>query len=94
MGNGHAPTAERYKKNMEAPHARILHKELEIVAYEEGVAGAGEGVHGHAPAAELNSLVVQLPGSAVFRGLKVDLKNRYYSQLFFLFKFFLHKIIK
>ena len=60
---------------MEAPHARILHKELEIVAYEEGVAGAGEGVHGHAPAAELNSLVVQLPGSAVFRGLKVDKKK-------------------
>ena len=60
---------------MEATHARILHKELEIVAYEEGVAGAGEGVHGHAPAAELNSLVVQLPGSAVFRGLKVDLKK-------------------
>ena len=60
---------------MEAPHARILHKELENVAYEEGVAGAGEGVHGHAPAAELNSLVVQLPGSAVFRGLKVDKKK-------------------
>jgi hypothetical protein len=39
-------------------------------SYEEGVAGAGEGVHGHAPATELNSLVVQLPLAAVFRGLK------------------------
>jgi hypothetical protein len=44
-------------------------------AYEEGVAGAGEGVHGHAPAPELDSLVVELPLAAVLRGLKDESCN-------------------
>ncbi len=37
---------------------------------DEGVAGAGEGVHGHAPAPELHALVVQLATLRVQRSLE------------------------
>ena len=44
---------------------------LDHLVQHEGVAGAGEGVHGHTPAGKSYSLIVQLSTRAAFRILEL-----------------------
>ena len=58
------------RKDQLPPNIDWLGSELlDHLVQHEGVAGAGEGVHGHTPAGKSYSLIVQLSTRAAFRVL-------------------------